>query len=183
MNLKARLVLPAAVAAVFVGLSLTPVPAEAGSHYAVPQGRCDKVGEQRPARNGETYRCEQRRGDDCPLWHWVYRPDKPQGSWSPRPGQPCTKCSASARPSPSRSAQPSKSVSATPSQSATAHSTTTGTTTTPPGEDENGHPGTLPVTGPRAALLAIAGTATVMLGAGALWFGRKPRRRKSYPPR
>lgn len=168
----------------------SPTAAEAGRDYAVPQAPCDTVGEQRQARNGETYRCEQRRGDDCPVWHWVWRPDKPKGGWAPRSGAPCAKCppspsasvSPSGKPSVSASPSPSKPGNAKPSRSTNTHSTSS-TAATPGGEDYNNHPGTLPVTGPRAALLAIAGAALVLLGGGALWAGRKPRRRrKPYPP-
>lgn len=168
----------------------SPTAAEAGRDYAVPQAPCDTVGAQRQARNGETYRCEQRRGDDCPVWHWVWRPDKPKGGWTPRSGAPCARCSPSPSASVSSSEKPSASASppssqmssATPSRSATAHSTSP-TAAAPGGEDYNNHPGTLPVTGRGTALLAIAGAALVLLGGGALWAGRKPRRRrKPYPP-
>lgn len=155
-----------------LGTVLWPVDAEAGRSYAVPQAPCEQVGATAKARNGETYRCEQRKDDLCPKWHWVYRPDKPKGSWTPRPGSPCPKCS----PSPSATASNSPSAAVTTTHSSSPKPSTSNTpaapaTATPQGEDFNNHPGMLPVTGTAenvAALAAIIGALLILLGGAAI---------------
>ncbi len=62
---------------------------------AVPGAACDRTGRQTTidTRHGrQTYRCEQRAGEDCPHWHWVYDPAVPRGQWTPRPAGPCPSC-------------------------------------------------------------------------------------------
>ncbi len=158
----AALITGAAVAA----LSL---PAAASGGHVVPGSECKTVGQTGVARNGSTYRCEQHEGDDCPRWHWIYNPQVPRGSWSPRPHGPCD-CPPSTTPSPSGtpSSSPSPSTSVSAAGTPTATSTSTGTTTV--GNE-------LPVTGPATYWTAGAGLFLLVLGAGAIAAGRRRQRR------
>lgn len=155
-----------------VGTGLLAGPADAGS-YVIPQAECSTPGKVGYAKNGERYRCEKREGDTCFRWRWVYRADKPVGSWSPRTSlTPCRKCS----PTPSPSTPTATSVGTGPSSSTSPKPSATpagGPTPSGPGGEDFNHHRTLPVTGPGAAALAIVGAAVVFLGAAALWFGRR----------
>jgi len=108
---------------------------------------CTNVGEHRKNRSGTEYVCEQRPGDDCPVWHAAH-PKK--GPW-PKPS-PCICPSKS--PSPSVSSSPSKSASASssPSQS-----------TTSAGIPAAGAPA--PGTTPVGNTLPVTGLPTVVIGA------------------
>ncbi len=127
------------------------------------------VGQTGVARNGEHYRCEQHEGDDCPRWHWVYNPQTPRGSWSPRPHGPCD-CPPSTTPSPSGT--PSSSPSPSPSTSVSAAGTPTATSTsnTPVGKE-------LPVTGTTPYWTAGAGLVLLLTGTGVMVAGHRRQRR------
>lgn len=137
-----------------------PAAATAGGNI-VPGAECSTVGAT-GRHGGERYRCEQKPGDDCPVWHWVYNPDTPRGNWSPRPGGPCD-CppSPSHSTSPSPSARPSTSTSRSPAPATTATTVRTPTA--------NGTPvpidGELPVTGGAATTLAGSGLLLILAGA------------------
>lgn len=80
----------AGIVTVLIGLSS---PALAGR--ATPGSACDRAGQTTTidTRDGrQTYRCEQRPGEDCPHWHWVYNPGVPRSQWTPRPAGPCPTC-------------------------------------------------------------------------------------------
>ncbi len=130
-------------ATAFTGALLTlgvTTPAAAG--HDKPQGQCATIGATTTIRTkdgAQQYRCEQRPGDDCPRWHWIYNPGVPRGHHTPRPGQPCTTCASS-------------------TATATAAATPTKTTTAKAGAP------ILPVTG--FSPWVLVGIALLMLAAG-----------------
>src|SRR5213076_2265565 len=62
-----------------------------GAHV-VAGAACEHAGATGANKKGVAYRCEQRRGEDCPHWHWVYNPATPTGTRSAWPVGPCGQC-------------------------------------------------------------------------------------------
>jgi LPXTG-motif cell wall-anchored protein len=89
----ARLAAAAVLAATALCLTPTPAHAEAAPK---PQGLCATVGAVTTivTRHGEQrYRCEQRTGEKCPRWRWIWNAGVPKGEGTTRPGPPCAECS------------------------------------------------------------------------------------------
>jgi len=131
-----------AVALLLTGLALVLAAGVAhGTDEPAQRGAaCTNVGEYRKNRSGTEYVCEQRRGDDCPVWHAAH-PKK--GPW-PKPWPCiCPSKSASVSPSPSRSVTPGQST----------------TSSTPPVDTPA--PGATPV----GNILPVTGLPTVVVGA------------------
>lgn len=145
---SAVLALPAAVA--YAG--------EDDNHHPAPRPGvacpADQVGKtaQLETRNGlQTYRCEQRPDDQCPVWHWVYNPDVPKGQTA---ATGCPECPSAP---PSSAPPPAVPPASPPVQPPPARATL-------PVTDDL----TLPPWVLAAAVLAV------VAGAGLYWVGRRP---------
>ncbi len=155
-------VVPAAVAMLALVLASPVRAGEDDNHHPAPRpgAACpdDKVGKtsQLQTRNGlQTYRCEQRPDDDCPVWHWVYDPGVPVGQ---TPADRCPQCPTSP---PATTAPPTVPPSVP--------------TVVPPVVEPPAQRATLPVTGDLSLppwLLACAVLA-VVVGAGLYRIGRR----------
>ncbi len=109
----------------------------------------------------QTYRCEQRPGDPCPLWHWVYNPDVPKGQ---KPPKGCPQCQSSPPASPSSPA--ASSPPASPPRSS------------PPATASRSPEPELPVTGESSVppwRIALFGLGAIGVGAGLIWLACRQR--------
>ncbi len=149
-----------------IAATATAAPA-ATDHAAAPRPGAACVGQSGQTtvidtRAGrQTYRCEQRDGDPCPVWHWVYNDDVPKGQ--PTPTR-CPDC-------------PSSPAASTATSSAPAATTPPAATPTP-GDDTP----QLALTGPPLWYLLLGASALVL--AGVLFVSlAQPRRSKCRPAR
>ncbi len=166
MNPRIRFLLAAASAAAALVLAAWPAAAHAGednNHHpaprpgvACPAGMVGQTAQLQTHDNGlQTYRCEQREDDPCPVWHWVYNPDVPAGQ---TPARACPEC-----PSPPLGLPPGT-PSATPSSTPT---------TAPPAATPRDDVPTLPRTDDTPWALAGGGALVVVLGIGLRVAGRR----------
>lgn len=151
----ATLIAVAALIAVFAG-------AAHATAAQTPGSPCTAAGATF-TRHGHTYECVQKPWDDCLRWH----DQKPAGyhpppSWT-RPAQrPCTTCT----PSPSTPASPSIPAPTTPPATTPAASPAPSSPAALPHPTDSATPplDELPVTGPPAGWLAVAGLVLVAAG-------------------
>lgn len=164
-------------------LGTAGLAAAGGKGQVVPGSACDHVGQVREGRNGQEYRCEQRPGEDCPRWHWVYNPDVPHGQWTPKPPAPCPSsrsCSPKPTPTPSTTSASSSPPASTPPATTAPPTSPAGTTRPPAGTTP---PASLPVTGgrgPTPLQLAGGGAVIVLAGTGLVKAGRRRRPRGQF---
>lgn len=164
--------LTALAAALFAALFL-PAPAVAGGHtdHPRPGVACTPAGATTTIDTDagpQTYRCEQRAGDRCAVWHWVYNPGVPKGQHTPSRCPSCPTAGPSTSPSASATPGPSVSPSSGMSTAATAPAAPTSPVVVPAGE-------TLPRTGP-GPFLFCAGLAALAAGVVLVWLGYRRRR-------
>ncbi len=175
MLLRVRILLAVAFAAI-AGLVVLATPAGAVDTAGAPAPGAACVGQvgettvidTRAGR--QTYRCERRDGDPCPVWHWMFDAGVPKGQLTPTrcpgcPGPVSSSAAPSVIPSVTPSAAPSSSVPAAPA----------------------GVPSSLPAAelprtdGPPLWYLLFAAAACGVAGGLFVLLGRRPRIDRSRP--
>ncbi len=169
---RIRILAAAALAVVGLALAVPAAAIAAGGHGDQPRpgAACSTVGATTTidTEAGEqVYRCEQRQGDPCPVWHWAYNAGVPKGQHRPHRCPVCpsasTSASASGSPSAPSSGSPSASRSASAPASAPASPSTSASTPA------------LAVTGSPAGSIAGVGLVLTAAGGGLVWLFRRRR--------